>query len=274
MFEAYYQSLCSEHPEWGQIAIFPWDTEIFGFPVADWQVGDCRAIEMVRTGFQATLVTWADANKVELVSCAVTGNDTRWLALLPTMGFTFVDFTFECVGRRIQETPFPETRIPVRLAELSDQAEIEQIAARAFSFGRYHCDLRFPRELADRRYRQWLCNTFSTLGSQARIYVIGEPGKVKGFVHLNVTGMDVYVTIAAVDRDVQGTGAGADLLFGMLQTVKAEGIKTVTTKVSAANLAIVNLIPHFGGRFTNPRAVYHWHAPNAPHLVPWESIHA
>jgi hypothetical protein len=45
-------------------------------------------------------------------------------------------------------------------------------------------------------------------------------------------------------------------------------VRWITSKVSAANVGIISLVAGLGYRFREPEATFHWHAPDAPHLLP------
>ncbi|MDE3088114.1 MAG: hypothetical protein KGJ80_01855 [Chloroflexota bacterium] len=268
MFEATYQPLSSEHPDWGQVAVLPWDMEIFGFPVGDLKLGDPRSIVANRTAFAKALGDWARRNQVELVSCAIAAGDTPLVAWVQGVGFSYVDSTVQIIQARIQKTDFAVPRVKSRCAEPGDEPAVERIAEHAFRSGRYHADPLFPRDLSERRYRHWVRNAFSTLSPENAVYVMGEPGNVKGFSHIQTTGDSGYVTIIAVDKDLQGGMAGYDLCLGLMVEWKRAKLRKVVGKTSAANMAMLNMALNFGFRLANPQVVLHWHAPNAPHLIP------
>lgn len=267
MFSAAFEPLRADCPEWGQAAVLQWDAEIFGFGVADYKVGDVERVKSDPEGFCSALVNWANNKQVELISSSVLASDLQWCAVLQEQGFRFVDYTVECVNKRIQSLHVLPTRNPVRLATPSDQAGVERLAESAFRFGRYHADPRFPRELADRRYSWWVRNAFRRMGPGVPIYLTGQPEHITGFVQATVNGSDAHINIAAVEPTLQGGIIGYDLIGGALLNLKAAGVRRVTTKVSAANTAIMNIVVGFEGRFRPSQAVFHWHAPNAPHLL-------
>jgi hypothetical protein len=57
-------------------------------------------------------------------------------------------------------------------------------------------------------------------------------------------------------------------MTGMQLDLKALGVRWITAKISARNARVINLVAHFGYRFRNPRATFHWRAPDATHLLP------
>jgi hypothetical protein len=80
-------------------------------------------------------------------------------------------------------------------------------------------------------------------------------------------GSQAYLPFGAADSSVQGTTAGYALFLGLIEDLAKGGIRRVQSKLSAANTAMMNLAAFGGARFSDPQLVFHWHAPNAPHLL-------
>ncbi len=268
MFEMSWSPLVEEHPEWGKVSLLPWDCEIFGFAVAEFAMGECSALVQNREAFKCALEGWAQQNQVELISCSIPGADAFGCFLLAELGFRYIDYTYTIKNSRIHEfVPPASRRRQVRPAEPGDYAEIERIAEHAFQFGRYQLDPLFPREAADRRYRLWLRNTCATLGGSSIMHVIGDPGQVRGFLHATIEGQTSHISIMAVDASLQLTSVGLDLCSSHFREMQQMGIRRMDGKISASNLNILNMVAFFGFRFYHPLAAFHWHAPDAPHLV-------
>ena len=267
-FEASYTPLSSDCDlNWGRVAVLPWDTEIFGFPVGQYVIGDLRAVTTAQQECRRLLAGWAQCNSVELVSCCVPGDDPLGLGILSRLGFTMMDFRLRVTLPRLQSVHLPPCRLTIRPAEPADLAPIERIAGAAFSSGRYHNDAWFPRQLANRRYRMWIHHALSSPGPSTRIYVAGPTGRVSGFFHVEVRGDEGDLRLGAVDVSLESGIAGFSLYAGTVGALKSEGVRRVTALVSAANTAVMNLYAALGFRFSQPEAVCHWHAASAPHLI-------
>lgn len=272
MFETSYTPLSNDHPEWGSIALLPWDAEIFGFPVADLRVGDSAEAARGLEVFRACLNDWAKRNRAELIGCSAPAEDMIWSALLPEAGFHYVDYTLKINQQRLQSWTPPPVKQSVRLAEPEDRSSLEAVAQTAFRAGRYHMDPRFPRALSELRYKHWVTNALAAAGPSSRLYVTGDVGQVSGFFHVNVQGEEAYITIIAVQLDRQGGRTGHDLATGGLADLKSRGIRRMNSKVSAMNSGVINLATYLGWRVSDPEVVFHWHAPDAPHLVKLEQV--
>jgi hypothetical protein len=267
MPEVSVQPLDAERPEWGRVFVVPWDTDIFGFPVGTYEPGDARAVHAGREAFGGRFRAWASTHRVELVSSTVGADDRVWRSLLPALGFVHVEQTLD-VTFRVQTYDAPPPSRPVRLASVDDYPQIEEIAGHTFRHGRYSADPHFPPDLADRRYRHWVRSACTSTSPADRVYVVGKPGNVKGFFQLRLVEDRAEVGIMGVAESAKGTPAALDLMTGMQLDLKALGTRWITAKLSAGNTRIMNLVAHFGWRFRNARATFHWHAPGARHLLP------
>jgi hypothetical protein len=267
MAEVAAEPLDAGRPEWGTVYVVPWDTDIFGFPVAVWQPGDPGVVS-AKLGFLGQrLKEWALLHQVELVACTVAADHRGWRSILPALDFTAVEQTVRII-LRLQPFDTSPPATPVRLAVAGDIPRVEEIADHAFRHGRYHADPRFPPELADRRYRRWVGNALVSKDPLDRVYVLGRPGTVKGFFQLRLVEDRAEVGIIAVAKTLQGSSAGPQLVAGTQLALKADGVRWITSKVAAANTGLLNLVTHFGYRLRQPETTFHWHSPCAPHLLP------
>jgi hypothetical protein len=272
MFQAEYEHLSEDTPQGGTTAVLPWDTEIFGFAAADWKVGSVRAVFGDRMKIATRLRSYAADHGVALIGCSVPSSEGRWRTLLPHLGFAYVDTTLTYTLTKLQSTTFPRKHVPVRLATIEDQAAVERICEIGFRAGRYHADARFPLALANLRYRRWLANEFASLGENNRIYVAGDVGAAIGFTHVRVNESGAYITIGGADPAVQSSVLPFAVFIGTLEALRDSGVRRAQSKLSAGNTPMLNLAAYAGSRFSDPEHVYHWHAPDSPHLVKLDAL--
>ena len=271
MSEPEYQPLSPKTPAWGEVAVLPWDSEIFGFPVATYRASDASAISRNLPDVRDALKKWAVGNNVELIGCSLSATEPIWRLCLPRLGFLYVDSTLTYTQPKLHRAKFRRS-YAVRLAVMEDQQAVERIAEQAFNAGRYHADPFFPRALANLRFRRWLEKAFLSLSSASRIYVTGESGTVTAFTHSNVEGDRAYITIGGADVALQGRGTGAAVFLGTLEALRDSGVRRAESKLSAGNTAMMNLTAYAGCRFSDPLNVFHWHAGDAPHLLTFGSL--
>lgn len=266
-FVADYAAL-GEDPRLGEVAILPWDAEIFGFQVADYRPGhiraaDARALAERPEELARRLRAWADSEAVELVGCRISAGPFG--AILEAAGFRFVEVQYQATIPRLRAADLRPARLTVRTAEPADHRGVSAIAGSAFALGRYHADPRFPRDLADRRYRLWVDRALAEPGPGAFVGVIGPPGSPQGFLYAEIADGAADIRLAAV-RPEAGV-AGPELFRGALAALASRNVSKVTARISAVNVAVSNIYAALGFRFHDPEIVLHWHRPASSRLV-------
>lgn len=257
-------------PDWGTVALLPWDAEVFGFPVADFQPGDRGEIDAHRPAFAQRLARWAGERQVELVACRHPPSDVVLSAILDQCRFRFVEVSLRAELAPLPKDRLPAARVTVRLAAPEDRVPLLSIAESAFNSGRYHADPRFPRALANARYRFWLDNALSRPGPGTRVFALGAAGHPTGFFHVEIEAAETDLRLSAVDPAGNPGIAGFALYAGVLQALASQGVQRVSARLTATNTAVVNLYAALGFRFAEPEIVRHWHSETAPHLIPLE----
>ena len=266
MSETNYQPLSAEKPDWGEISLLSWDSGVFGFPVASYKPGQPSAVLKDLADIGQALRNWARENGVELIGCSIPTTEPMWRLSLPRLGFLYVDSALIYSLPKLQLTKFPR-RYQLRPATLADQASVERIAGSSFKAGRYHADPLFPEELANLRFRRWLTRAFESMSPTSRVFVLGEPGAATAFSHSYVNGDTAHITIGGVDASCHGRGQGPAIFVGTFAALQDIGIRRAHSKVSVGNAPAMNCAAFGGARFSEPEHVFHWHAPDAPHLL-------
>jgi RimJ/RimL family protein N-acetyltransferase len=260
-YQLCFEEICPGNAVFGRASLVPWDSEIFGFPVAVYQAGAARLDAAEREKFMNGFAAWTGANRVSLCSCTVPANesDSLWKYYLGEAGFHFVDFSVRSTLKGLQNARLPEARTALREARTDDHEAIKAMALEAFHNGRYHADPLFPRELADKRYGRWVGNALSAETGIDRVYVMGQPGSVQGFFHVTVEEDISDLRLAAIAPALRGTLLGFDLYVSVLHLLKGLGIRRVVTSISAANTAVMNVYAMLGFSFSSPEMIFHWH---------------
>lgn len=265
-FETTHLPLSSRFPELGTAAVLPWDSEIFGFRVGELAPGNPRAIAGREEDLARETAAWAEREDVHLAACRVPAAPATLPALVETAGFRFVEIQLRATLPRLAASQLRATRLTVRPAEPSDGPPLVRIAGSAFMFGRYHADPRFPRELADRRYRVWIERAL-TKSPTGWVAVVGPPGEPGGFLQVEIAAGGVAdIRLAAVDPGAAPI-AGPELFLGALHELARRGVSGVTARFSAVNTGVANIYAALGFRFHEPELVFHWHRPGSSRLV-------
>lgn len=267
MFQINYEALQAERPEWGRIALIPWDAETFGFGVADYQF----AAEPARPGspeeLKERLTAWSAARGAELIVANLDAEDPRRLLYFQQAGFVYNDTVLSLCYKRLAPDGHLGPKTPLVEATAEDEPALLEIAQTAFGHGRYHADARFPRELANRRYRDWLRRSLAP-GSSQRVLLAKVGGEIRGFSVVQIGDPSAaYFHLLAVAPAWYGSRVGIGLAAATIRYFAEAGAQRVYSKISAANTRVLNLHAALGARFSDPRISLHWHAPVAPHLL-------
>jgi ribosomal protein S18 acetylase RimI-like enzyme len=234
----------------------PWDSEIFGFPVG--QIAQIcvfrpdRAVQDL-----ATFSNWLDDQAIQLASCRLPHDRLRESMVLEEMGFRFVEMVLHPHLANLQSRSWEDQGLKVRAAEAADLPELEEIAAHAFGYERFHVDPRLDPKLADLRYRVWVRNSLGY--ERQQLYKICEDQKVVAFfVTESKPGGSCYWHLTAVSPVFQGRGYGKKVWRTMLRHHQSEGATEVGTTIAARNSPVLSLYSSLDFRFRPPEMTLHW----------------
>lgn len=258
-----------EIPELGHAAVVPWDSQYFGFNVGTYEPADLAGLPALSAVLEDRLRRWMRRHDVELLACTVPSGSNSWVSWLCNAGFAFVDLSLLAFARRL--TVLPPARIPIRVAVDADEAALVRIAGKAFTFGRYHADARFPRALADDRYRHWMRNAMSARSEREFVLVSGAPGTPTGFVHAVIRDKVADLRLAAVDPTQNVGLLGTSLFTSALHSLVDYGATRAQARISAANTSILNLYSSLGFALVKPESIFHLHARAGTHLADMEN---
>ncbi|MBM3811103.1 MAG: hypothetical protein FJW20_05655 [Acidimicrobiia bacterium] len=257
MKELLWERVGRQDEQLGVAALLEWDCEIFGFPVAELRLSD----NWEKAGAQGLEAwkQWCRERGVEVAVCTITPSRRDASMWLQEAGWKFVD---QALSGRLREIPAKvreKGAEGVREAREEEWGRVVEIAGTAFQAGRYHADPRFPRELANRRYRIWMERLRDGGSGADRVYVVEESGRVEGFFHGTLKGETADLRLVAVEERARELKLGYRLFHGSFHLLAKEGAREVVVKFSAANTPMMNTLARFGFRFREPELIHHWH---------------
>lgn len=234
----------------------PWDSETFGFPVA--QIANIRVLSpaAARTDL-APFLAWMDRERIHLASCRVPYDRLTETMLLEQIGFRFVEMVLHPQLEDLQAYACRGQGLTVAPAIDADLPTIEGIAAHAFGYERFHADPRLERSLADARYVAWARS--SHRHPMQRLFKVSEGDDlVAFFVTENRPGGLCYWHLTAVAAAFQGRGYGKRVWREMLDYHRREGMTRISTTIAGGNTRVLNLYVSLGFRFLPPEITLHW----------------
>lgn len=235
--------------------LVPWDTEVFGFPVA--QISRLELGERADpAGILRDFDAWCAAQDVRLVSCRLDHARLRESMALEGVGFRFVEMVHEPRLDLVDRVAAPRRMIQIGDAREDDLASIEEIAYSAFTTGRFLLDWRLPPELSRRRYAAWVRRSFDD--PSHAVLKAEVDGEIVGFfiVETRPDGT-VYWHLTAIAPRWQGKGVGMSLWRTMLLRHRTDGATAVSTTISGHNPPALNLYARLGFTFGAAQMTFH-----------------
>lgn len=135
---------------------------------------------------------------------------------------------------------------------IDPQVSLEAVLAichGAFRHGRFHRDFNIDNALADLRYDQWL----TQLHGQGEVFGLLFEGVLAGFFGVAAN----RIVLHAIAEPFQGRGIAKFLWSAACARLFLAGHPEISSSVSAANVAVVNLYASLGFRFRNPQEIFH-----------------
>lgn len=210
----------------------PWDTAAFGMPT--WELTEYSA-EALRQAAQT-----AGHHTVRVDSLA----DNR---LLYEYGFYYCDTLIEpyCNISRLRTVQCQEAT----LSKIIDAEKVLAICHGAFRHGRFHRDFNLPKAAADLRYDNWL----KQLLEVQQVYGLYWQDTLAGFIGYSGNALILH----ALSSQYGGRGLAKYWWSAMCKELFNAGRTEVTSSISAANVAALNLYASLGFSFRNPACIYH-----------------
>jgi len=244
----------------GRLDVLALDTEIFGFPVAEWSLpAEANRVVQARPLF----LRRADELRLCLVSCRVPANQPALLGAVQQLGFNVVDCLVTLGMRNIQRAPIDPAPLPLREAKDTDLRELEAIAAKAFQTGRYHLDPLFPRALADKRYVAWVHNAL-TGRMPGSVLVAEHEGTIAGFLVHRIEGDHCEGQLACVNPKFKHSIVMHSLLAAHTAWLRKRGIRKTTGRISIGLMQAINLNLVLHAELRHADYVLHWHSTRYP----------
>lgn len=234
----------------------PWDTDIFGFPVAQVDAFVLRATP--RPTSLAPLLDWFDRHAIRFASCRLPSTSIGESMLLEACGFRYIETALHPHAQLSRFAGQEPDTLVIGVAGDEDMGEMEAIAASAFNQGRIHADPRLGPVLGSRRYARWVRNHGSYAG-QILLKVLNEQGKIVAlFITQDSPDRSIYWHLTAIAPGHQGKGYGTRVWKAMLAKHAKDGMRTIDTTITATNINVLNLYSKLGFQFRPPDMTFHW----------------
>ncbi|GGI82027.1 GNAT family N-acetyltransferase [Legionella impletisoli] len=237
--------------------LVPWDTLVFGFPVAEIASLTIKNPMLAQEQFNL-FKQWVNDNGFKLISSRLPDGQMVESMFLQRNNFRFVEMVCQPYLRDLQSYEILASEMAVDVVEETELSLIINMAEKAFEYERYHVDPRCESYLADLRYANWVKSSFNS-SNQTLLKVFLKSEIIGFFIIEYKDKSSVYWHLTAVNPLFRKKRIGYEVWMTMLNYHKCHSIKTVLTTISMRNLPVLNLYTKLGFRFTNSSITHHWH---------------
>lgn len=238
------------------ICLVPWDSDVFGFPVAQIDSLTIHDATKAKVEFQQVR-RWLQEQKVRLVSCRLQHQKLAESFFLEDEGFRFVEMVLHPHTKQLNNLTVDESGLAVAPAVETDLPALTAIAETTFGSERFHVDPRVNLDLANLRYGNWVKSCL-THPQQVLLKVSNGHEIVALFIVESLASGIVYWHLTAVAAHLQGKGIGLMAWQAMMHYHHSEGAKGIQTTISARNTRVLNLYSRLGFRFLPPDMTFHY----------------
>jgi GNAT superfamily N-acetyltransferase len=209
----------------------PWDCAALG----------CDAFELANAGPEAMAQVKAPGHYTVRVEPLASKE------ILHRNGFYYCDTLAEpyCPSGQLKALPHPAAGFDLR----PPLDPLLAICRDAFQHDRFHRDFNIERRLADRRYENWL----KTLHAAGKVYGLTWEGGTAGFIAHE----GGKLVLHALGGKYRGRGIAKHLWSSVCAELVRNGASELSSSISIANTAALNLYASLGFHFRNPVDVYH-----------------
>lgn len=234
------------------VRLLDWDTEFFGFPVAELHVGHAAgrdlqsALEIAKCRNVSLLVCksddpvdWPEGVEAHLVDVAQS-------------------LTFDLAAG--DRSDFGGASLPITVHDAPELTpDIDRLARLAGTFSRFYADPRFPKHLADRMFETWPRRTL-TDPDQFRLHVAtADDGRLAGILVSQIQGEAGRPSLLAVDRAFRGReyGLTEGFFLAAWQWFESRGVTEGRVVTQRRNRAAIAAYSALGWKLAGVEHVYH-----------------
>ncbi len=239
-----------------EVALTPWDQSIFKCPVGTISYLCVKHPGDAKRDF-SIFENWRKTCDYGLISCRLPHNALQESKLLEANGFRFIEMVLHPQITKTQNQTIPDQGLIVSLAAIEDLPRIRAIAEVAFKNERFHVDPLIDPALGNKRYGQWVSNVFNN-PAQMLIKIEDATDLIAFFIYEKLPGGVVYWHLTAVSPKLQGKGYGYKVWQQMIRYHYLNGAESISTTISARNIAVLNLYSKLCFQFPPPQMTFHW----------------
>ena len=241
----------------------PWDTTLFGLDVYNlesWAIAD-EPRDIV-AGDWRTNTASALSGQPAMLTGRVPSKEDALRNVLSAIGMSIVEWTLHPELDLDAYEPMVNSQVKMRLASQDDLEWLSAEARAAFEISRFYRDPNVPKHLAAKRFRIWVESSIESPSKEVFVFELHDHQPI-GFFVVSVNGEMAHLELTAITAAMRGSGWSVPVWDSYLAHAKNNGVKLVTTNISAENSAVIGIYPKLGFRFGPSSVAMHGHLTRA-----------
>ena len=234
------------------VCLLPWDSNFFGFPVAQVTSERLTAEGMTR------VLEFCRECDVKLLQFKCDAHDRQSILLAEQHGFHFADIrmTFTCKTSNAVNALVKPSKVVFRKAEEHDIESLMAIAEDLYLHSRYYFDINFPRDRVRDFYRDWVRKS---VGGEFDdfVYVLSNRGRLVAFCTVKLGRKEASIGLVGVDPQFAGQGFGRKLIKIVLSEIFVSGFGQVGVVTQGRNYSAQRLYQSVGFTMQHLQIYYH-----------------
>jgi len=217
----------------------PWDARGLGVATVELTAvtyQDARALPAALAALDDALI----ADGIGLASTRVASVDVALVDALTTAGFAPVERSHP-LALGLATASLPRRTVAVEVATVDDRDALVALARDGFDYSRFHEDVRIHPSRSRDRYARWIADSLAQqlAGTGDEVWVHRHHGALAAVMTFRRRADHVQLYLGGT---APGLGLVAPMFWtGVLARLRAEGVVTIDTRVSAANVAAMRL---------------------------------
>jgi hypothetical protein len=235
----------------------PWDSSVFNLDTFEIELNVNNSNSIDRAVSELSLLT--NVQSPSVFYCRIDANNRYNKATLIKAHF------FNCetqlhITNKLSEKSIPKElgarRLPIKVANIDDYIEVCEKASKTFNYSRFHEDPFVDVYLANQRMESW-CRDMQNQNVPLLVSR-GKNGDLDSFIFYKLNGEKSVELV--LGGSLPGKGALTPLFWAsFMEYIRASGIEYIETKISASNVAIVNIYSFFNFKIKSTYFDFHKH---------------
>jgi len=235
------------------INISQWDTEHFGFKVAN--LVSIEEKSNLKRGIEK-----ARLSGVKLLICRCPITEFEQVHELEQSGFLLMD-TLVYYSLDLSKYAIPSTKFKSRAATDKDEEYVRQIAELSFEgyHSHYFADSQLDRQKCRELYERWAINVFHDrkLADQVLVTLIDKTVVAFAAIKINRSRNTGEIVLTSVHPEARRKGVYRDSIIHALRWVKRQGYNAMETPTQLINTPIQRAWTGIGGKLDRSYYTFH-----------------